>query len=265
MYTHTHGCVDFILEKSVQPEERAAELFFLLAGVDRRRILSVLQKENLKLNETAKRLEMTATETLRQLQRLTEGGLLEKTPDGKYRLTSYAKLVLDTSSPLEFISKFREFFLVHDASLLPAEYRARLGELSEAKLIATTTETFNNTTEMIKNARERIEATVEVGFEVHLDMMKQRLEEGVKVRWLTQESFLTKARQNLLSEKQLPEIRSTPRLCGHIYVTDKTAAITLRRNDGTMSLSSLYGEDSSFLKWAADLFTYEWQKAKPWP
>jgi len=264
MCTHTHGCVEFILEKSVQPEERTTELFFLLASMDRRRILSELQRENLKLNEVAKRLDMTATETLRQLQRLTEGGLLEKIPDGKYRLTSYVKLVLDTSSPLEFISKFREFFLVHDASLLPAEYRARLGELSDGKLMATTTETFNNTTEMIKNARERIDATVEVGFEVHLQMMKQRLEQGVKVRWLMQESFLTKARQRLRSEKQLPEIRSIPRLCGHIYVTDKAAAITLRRNDGTMSLISLYGEDPPFLKWAADLFDEEWQKAKLW-
>jgi predicted transcriptional regulator len=252
------------LEKPVQPEERATELFFLLASTDRRRILSELQRENLKLNETAKRLEMTATETLRQLQRLTEGGLLEKIPDGKYRLTSYATLVLDASSPLEFISKFREFFLAHDASLLPSEYRARLGELSEGKLVATTTETFNNTTEMIKSAQERIDATVEVGFELHLQMMRQRLHEGLKVRWLMQESFLNKAKPMLSSEKQIPEMRSTARLPGHVYVTDKAAAITLRRNDGTISLSSFFSEAASFRKWASDLFTHEWQNAKPW-
>jgi predicted transcriptional regulator len=253
-----------ILRESVQPDEKSTELFFLLASIDRKRILSQLQQENLRLNETAKRLDMTATEALRQLQRLTEGGLLEKIPDGKYRLTSYGKLVLDTSSPLDFIAKFREFFLAHDASLLPPEYRARLGELSECKLVATTTETFNNTTGMLKNARQRIDATVELGFELHLQMMMQRLHEGVKVRWLMQESFLTKAKPILRSEKEIPDLRSTPRLSGHIYVTDKAAAITLRRNDGTMSLSSFYGEDLSFLKWARDLFTFEWQKAKPW-
>lgn len=253
-----------ILHESVRPDERPTELFFLLASTDRRRILSELQKENLKLNETAKRLDMTATEVLRQLQRLTEGGLLEKIPDGKYRLTSYGKLVLDSSSPLDFIAKFREFFLAHEASHLPDEHRARLGELAKCKLVGTTTETFNNTTGMIKNARERIDATVEVGFELHLQMMMQRLREGVKVRWLMQESFLTKAKPMLQSEKQIPEMRSTPRLSGHVYVTDKAAAITLRRNDGTMSLSSLFGEDASFRKWASDLFTYEWQKAKSW-
>ena len=207
---------------------------------------------------------MTPTEAVRQLQRMTEAGLLEKTPEGKYRLTSYAKLVLDTSVPLDFVAKFREFFLAHDASLLPSEYRARLGELSEVKLMATTTETFNNTTEMIKNAQERIDATVEVGFEVHLQMMMQRLREGVKVRWLVQESFMPKAKPMLSSERQIPEMRTTPRLVGHVYVTDKASAITFRRNDGAMSLSSFFGEDPSFLKWAGDLFTYEWQKAKVW-
>jgi len=206
---------------------------------------------------------MTPTEAVRQLQRLTEAGLLEKTPEGKYRPTSYAKLMLDTSVPLDLIAKFRKFFLAHDASLLPSEYRARLGELSEVKLMATTTEIFNNTTKMIKNARERIDATVEVGFEVHLQMMRQRLQEGVKVRWLIQESFLPKAKPMLRSEKQIPEMKTTPRLSGHIYVTDKAAAITLRRNDGTMSLSSLFSEDSTFLKWAGDLFKFEWEKAKP--
>jgi len=253
-----------VLQEPVQPNEQASELFFLLASNDRRRILSELQKENLKLNETARRLDMTPTEAVRQLQRLTEAGLLEKTPEGKYRVTSYAKIVLDTSAPLDFIAKFSGFFLTHDASHLPDEYRARLGELSNVKLVASTTETFNNTTEMIKNAGERIHATVEVGFELHLQMMRQRLQEGVKVRWLIQESFLPKAKPMLRFEKQIPEMKTTPRLSGHIYVTDKAAAITLRRNDGTMSLSSLFSEDPTFLKWAGDLFKFEWEKARPW-
>ncbi len=206
---------------------------------------------------------MTPTEAVRQLQRLTEAGLLEKMPEGKYRLTSYAKIVLDISSPLDFVARFREYFLTHDASLLPSEYRARLGELLEGRLMATTTETFNNTSEMIRNAKESIDATVEVGFEVHLQMMIQRLGQGVKVRWLTQESFLPKGKSMLGSEKLLPEMRTTPRLSGHVYVTDKAAAITLRQNDGSMSLSSIFSEDPSFRKWASDLFAYNWQNAKP--
>ena len=84
-------------------DEVGPELFFQLASPDRKRILSELQKEDLHLNEMAKRLGMTATETLRQLQRMTEAHLLEKMPNGSYRLTPYAKIVLDVSAPLELI------------------------------------------------------------------------------------------------------------------------------------------------------------------
>ena len=253
-----------MMQKPVPPEERATELFFQLASIDRKRILDKLQEDDLHLNEVAKQLEMTATEALRQLQRLTEAKLLAKLPDGKYRLTPYAKIVLDASAPLDFLSRFREFFMTHDAMLLPVEYRARMSELSGGKLIPNTMETMNVVTGMLRTTRERIEATVEVGFEMHLEIMKQRIGEGVKTRWLMQESYLPKARDTLHQMKKYPEMRYTPRLFGHIYQTDNAASIALRLNDGTMDYASLHGEDQRFMQWASDLFAYEWQKAKPW-
>jgi len=252
------------LQIQAQPDERAAELFFQLASIDRKSILSELRKEDLHLNEIAKRVDMTASETLRQLQRMAEARFLEKMGDGKYRLTSYAKAVLDASAPLAFMSRFRDFFIAHDVTLLPAEYRARLGELSGCSLIPSTMETMNVVTEMLSSARERINATIELGFEVHLEMMKQRVAEGVKVRWLMQESYLPKARETLRSVKKFPEMRHTPRLFGHIYQTDSAASIALRLNDGTMDYASFHGEDPLSLRWASDLYTHEWEKAKVW-
>jgi len=253
-----------LMQKPAVAEERATELFFQLASVDRKRILTELLVESLHLNEIAKRLGMTATEALRQLQRMTEARLLEKTPDGSYKLTPYARIVLDASAPMDFISRFREFFLTHDAMQLPPEYRARLSELSGGVLIPQTMETMNRVTEMLRTTRERIEATIELGFEVHLEIMKQRIGDGVKVRWLMQESYLPRARELLRTVEKFPEMRRTPRLIGHIYKTDGAASIALRLNDGTMDYASFHGEDPQFLKWASDLFTHEWQKAKPW-
>jgi predicted transcriptional regulator len=247
----------------VQPEERAAELFFQLASVDRKHILLELQREDLHLNEVAKRLGMTPTEALRQLQRLTEADLLEKMPDGKYRLTPYAKLVLDTSSPLDFISKHKEYFKDHDAFLLPTEFRARLGELSGCKLIPTTIDTINEVTGMFWAAQKRID-TVTMGTENIIKIEEQRSREGIKVRWLMHESLKPKAPSLLRSWKQLPEIRWTPTVPGHIVVTDKAALLTIRGIDGSMTYESFVGEDAVFMKWAGDLFTHEWEKAKPW-
>jgi len=251
-------------QKPGDPEGRTTDLFFQLASLDRKRILTELQKETLHLNEVAKRVDMTATEALRQLQRMTEACLLEKTGDGKYRLTPYAKLVLETSSPLGFISRFREYFLERDTSLLPCEYRGRLGELSGSKLIPTTMETLNMVTRMLKNARQKIDGTVEIGFELHQQIMCQRLAEGVEVRWLMQESFSDAARSMFRSADKHPEIRVIPRIFGHVYLTDRAAAFCLRRTDGAMDYSAFFGEDASFLKWAGDLFAHEWQNAKPW-
>jgi predicted transcriptional regulator len=252
------------LETLAEPDERAAELFFQLASVDRKRILSELQTESLGNNEVAKRLGMTATETLRQLQRMTDVHLLEKMGDGKYRITQYAKIVLDATAPLDFISQFRDFFLTHNAMLLPTEYRARLGELSGCVLLSTAVDTFNTVTGMMTSAREKIDGTIEVGFHAQLEIMKQRVAEGLKVRWLLQESYLPKARDELRSLKKLPELRYTPWLFGHLYQTEDKADFQLRQNDGTQDYLSFHGKDPKFLRWADDFFTYEWEKAKPW-
>ncbi len=247
----------------MESQEGLDRLFFELASESRLGILRALQENDLRMLEIARCLNLTDTETCRQLQRLSDARLVQKQADGTYRITTYAKIVLSTSSHLDFIFKHREYFLEHDSSFLPVEYRARFGELSGGKLTPTTMETLNKVTVMLRNAQNRIDGTIEVGFDLHLQIMRQRLLEGVKVRWLIQESFLNTAKSMLSSTEKLPEIRSTPRIFWHLYQTEKAAAFCLRQNDGTMSYSAFFGEDASFLKWANDLYTYDWEKAKP--
>ena len=247
----------------MESSEGLDKLFFEFASESRLGILRELRGKELKMQELARKLDLTDTETCRQLQRLSEARLVQKKPDGSYRLTGYAKTVLETLSPLGLISKHKEYFLDHDTSLLPCEFRARLGELLGAKLTTSTIETMNEVTEMFTGAQKKIDASV-LGFKLLLDITMKRLREGVKVRWLVQESFLNEARTMLLSEEKRPEIRWTPRILGNVNVTDKAAMLTIRRNDGTMSYNSFFGEDASFLKWSEDLFMHEWAKAKPW-
>ena len=239
------------------------ELHFQLASSDRKQILSELLKEDLHVSEMAKRLGMTDTETIRQLQRMMEARLLEKLPDGKYRLTPYAKIVLDAAAPLDFMARNREFFMNHDAKLLPVEFRARFAELSGAKLIPEAIESMNIVAEMLRNARERIDCTIEQGSQLHLEIMKQRIGEGVKVRWLMQESFLPKARDILRSAK-FPEMRKTDRLRVHVYMNEKGAAVSLRTNSGPFDYAIFHGGDQQFLKWAGDMYAHEWERSKPW-
>ena len=244
-------------------EEGIEKLFFDLASESRLGILKELQVKELRMQELARRLNLTDTEVSRQLQRLSESMLIQKQPDGTYSLTGYAKLVLSICSPLGFISRYKEYFRDHDSSLLPIEFRARLAELSGGTLISKTVEHINKTTEMFWGAQKRID-TVVLGGVALIEILKQRSQEGVKIRWLMHESFIPNAPSVLSSWKQLPEIRRTPNVLGYVVVTDKAALLSILENDGTMSYSPFYGEDASFLKWAEDLFIHEWEKAKPW-
>lgn len=259
----TQSSVMSMAENPVQPEDRAADLFFQLSSPDRKRILSELQKENIHLNGLAKRLDMTATETFRQLQRLSDASLIERGSNGKYHLTPYGKLVLESSSSLEFLSKFKEYFREHNAFVLPPDLRARLGELTGCRLVTSNTETLNIVDEMIKTAEKNIDATV-FGLEIYLKKMQDRLQEGVKERWLLHESYLTKAKVFFRSAKQLPDTRWSPSVPIELFLNEKVAGVTLPLNEGSSSYYSLFGTDPRFVRWAEDLFDAEWQKAKIW-
>ncbi len=252
------------LPKTNFDEDRVSDLFFQLSNADRRRIVQELQKENLKLNEVAKRLDITATEAFRQLQRLTDAGFLEKVPDGKYRSTPYAQLILDSSVPLDFISRNREYFMDHDASLMPPEFRARLGELSKTVLMTEPVPNMNKLTEMFKSAEKHIEVMVEQGLELHGQIMRQRLLEGVRVRYLMEEGMLATTREVLLSVKQLPEMKSISKICAIIILTDKAVGVGLPRIDGKMDYVGFMGNDPAAIKWASELFENQWEKARPW-
>ena len=225
--------------------------------------MSELEKENLNLSEPARRVGVSATEAFRQVQRMTEARVLERMSDGKYRLTPYAKLALEMSSPLDFVSKYRDGFMQNDAFLLPKEYRARLGELLGGERVTDDTEVYNRAAEMQKGAEGSIYATV-MGNQLLLDITMQRLRQGVKVRWLMHESFLDKARSILRSAEQRPETRSASSFPVHMVVTEKMAGVVFLPNRSGASSWALFGSDSSFLKWAGDLFMHEWQKAKIW-
>jgi len=257
-------------QESEHPEEGVNALFFELSSNDRTRILSALKEEELKLNEVVHRLDLTATEAFRQLQRLTEASLIERKSNGKYRLTSYGKLVLESSSSLDVVSRFREYFREHDAFALPQALRARLGDLSGCRLVAGDTDALNLLEGMLREAEERIDATV-FGLEVLLKVARDRLQDGVKERWLVHESYLTRAKPFLRSIRQLPQTRTVTNIRIEMALTEKAAAVALPLSLELPSYTSradpaftFFGSDSSFIRWANDLFDEQWNKAKIW-
>lgn len=250
--------------KTDTDEDRLSDIHFQLSSADRRRIIEELQTQNLKLSEVAKKLDMTATEAFRQLQRLANAGLLEKTSEGRYGSTSYSRLILESSATMGFLSKHREYFLDHDASLIPPQFRARFGELSKMIFLPDAVANMNTGSEVLRNAEKWIDVMGEQRLEQHGQILRQRVLDGVKARFVFQESLIKSMKEELTSPKQSVERRFVPRVCAVMVLTEKSAGFALPKLDGKMDYQVLTGTDPESMKWARDLFEDQWNRAKPW-
>ena len=85
-------------------------LFFELASEDRLNILRELDNTSLKMQDIARKLDLTATEASRQLQRMSKANLIKRIPDGTYTVTCYGRLLLVLSSSMEFAFRHKNYF-----------------------------------------------------------------------------------------------------------------------------------------------------------
>ena len=113
-----------------------------------------LVEKNWKMNDIARKLDLTTTETFRQLQRLSEALLIQKQPQGTYAVTHYGRLVLQLSSSLEFVFKHKQYFLTHDIWRLPLQFVIRIGELSQTNLVMGMMESTAKSSQMIGEAQQ---------------------------------------------------------------------------------------------------------------
>ena len=130
------------------------KLFFDLASESRLGIIRELKERNLKNNELGGKLDLTATEAFRQLQRLTEALIVQKNPDGTYAITSYGKLTLKLLQSIEFTFEHKAYFLNHDVWRLPYQFVNRIGELSRSRLSMDAIENMNRVGHMFNEAEK---------------------------------------------------------------------------------------------------------------
>lgn len=236
-----------------------AKLFFELASDSRLSILNELQKETLKMQEIARRLDVTATEAFRQLERLSTASLVARQPEGTYTITPYGKLVLQLSSPLGFLLKYREYFSTHNAQVLPYQFINRLGELDAANYIADTMESLNKAQRLFIEMQQFGWGMAEgVVPELMGPVMDQQVSKGIKLRFLIPESKLPPSTPNIANL----EIRGLPEIPVVIAFSEKEAMICLRLSSGKIDYSAFYGIDPVFMGWVKELFLYFWEKGK---
>lgn len=235
-------------------------LFFELSSESRLGILHELEAKSLKMQEVARRLDLTTTDAFRQIQRLSEASLIRKQPDGSYTITQYGRLVLQASSPLGFLFKHREYFLAHDLFCLPYQFVNRIGELSGASLSRDSMENINRAGQMVREAGQYMwGGGPERPLETAGHVAYERALKGVKFKFLFPEQFLPDHKA-LAGTPQNIEWRGLSSIPVTIVLTEKVAGISFPFVGGKADYAAFIGNDPVFLGWVKDLFLYYWEK-----
>ncbi len=233
--------------------ESLNRLFFVLASDSRLNILRELQAGNLKMQDIARRLDLTATEAFRQLERLSAALLVQRQPDGTYALTQYSKLELHLSSSMEFVLRHKQYFLTHDVWRLPLQFVNRIGELSKATLKMGLIESTFKSSQLIGEAQKYMWGVSPEPLPQPFDAIAKQIPKGVEYRILSPQPSV-----------RLPNLenRTFSDSSAILALTEKEAAVCFRFTDGRVDYAGFIGNDSTFLDWVKDLFLYYWERGK---
>lgn len=243
--------------------EDISKILFELASSRRASILFEVEKQNLKMQQIAKSLDMNVTEVFRHLQRLSDARLVVKQVNGTYSITSLGNLTIGLLSNLNFILKYGDYFLDHVIFCLPYEFVNRLGELSDGEFSDNTLSTLNRVRNMVYEAEEYIYAMAEQSESSHVQVTNEKVSKGLEFKFIMQQS-LAETIKVTPEVEHLKQRRSLQRICVTLLITEKESVVHFRRHNGEMHYTGFFGKDEKFRKWTRDLFKYCWEQAEPW-
>lgn len=248
--------------KILNESEEISKVLFELSSNRRASILFEVGKSSLKMQQIAKSLDMTVTETFRHLQRLTDADLVEKKVDGTYTITSLGKLATGFLSGFNFILKNGDYFLTHDVNNLPYEFVNRLSELSKAEFCNEAITAFNRVRKIVSNAEKYIWTMAAQVDSSTREPTAEKKAKGLDFRFIMQEdlakSFAGSKAPVLVASRYIKRIPVT------LIATEKEASVVFRSHSGVFDYMGLFGSDEKFRKWCEDLFLYYWERSLHW-
>lgn len=241
-------------------EPEISKVLFELASNRRASILFEVEKHGFRMQQIAKSLDMTVTETFRHLQRLSDAKLVEKKVDGTYAITSLGKLATGVLSSFNFFLANGDYFLEHDVSCFPYEFVDRLGELSVSERFDGVIPALNEIREIVFRSEEFIWVINDQVDSSHVPVTNEKVRRGLKFKFIMQKDLA----KTIKDPENLKERRFIERIPAGLLINEKEAYVSLRRINGVIDHVGLYSTDEKFRKWCQDLFTYYWDKAQQW-
>jgi predicted transcriptional regulator len=241
--------------------ELLCDLLFELSSGERMNIMLSLKEQRLRLSHVAQRLEMTVTEASRQLQRLSDAQLVSRDTEGLYGVTSFGELALFLLSGLGFASKNRQYFLEHNVSLLPQEFRNRIGELSNCEFDSDTVRVFEHARKLLLNAKEYIWIQSYQHLLWNAPIILEKMEDGVDFRFILPENTVPPPEYEH-DPAIIKATKTLERVASRVLITEEEASLSLPYADGRIDYTAFMSRDPIFLNWCRDLFLFSWERAR---
>lgn len=255
--------------------ENVCSLFFELSNENRLRIMLELEIEPLKLTHISKKLDLTSSETHRQLSRLSETKLIVKDVEGFFRLTPFGHQALNWIPGYRFISDNREYFQSHTLSNLPPELLLRLGELSGCMFSDDALVSVSNIETIIREADEYIHTIHDQFLLSAYPLASEAVKRGVNVNSIDPVVYspslelkgeVSEEDKTILSQALADGSlinRKMEQFAVFLWMSEKEVAIlSFPSFDGKFDYLGFTTKDDKALKWCNDLFRYCWERAE---
>jgi len=256
--------------------ENVCSLFFELSNEDRLRIMLEIEKEPLKLTHVSKKLDLTSSETHRQLSRLLETKLVVKDVEGFFSLTPFGKQALTWIPGYTFISDNSEYFQSHTLSNLPSDLLSRLGDLSDCMFSNDALVSVSHIETMIREADEYIQNIHDQYLLSAYPLASESVKRGVHIKSIDPVVYspslqmtgeVSEEDKNTLSQA-LTDGRLINRKMEQfdvfLWMSEKEVAIlSFPTRDGKFDYLGFTSKDDKALKWCNDLFRHYWERAEP--
>jgi predicted transcriptional regulator len=243
--------------------------FFELASEQRLSIIFRINEKTAKISQLAKDLGITMQEAHRNVNRLQDAGLIEKSPEGVFSLTTFGNTIIKQIPTFNYLSKHKEYFSEHVLGELPIKFIMRLGALDKCEYIKGVVAILERWKDIYRNADEYI---YEIVPQVPIDLIEPAIDrvksKGVKYSYvLPKNVIIPKGRKDLLKKlghnelmiKDAIERRMVDRVQVSVVLNEKYASVMFPTQKGETDMNMMfYSADSIFHEWCLDYFRYRW-------
>ena len=253
--------------------EKVSAVFLEIASEQRLNILNQLAQEKLNISKLAKLLDATNPEVHRNIGRLLKNGLISKTTDGNYQLTTYGRIMLLQIPSISFVSENKDFFNDHDLNNVETKFLQRIGALESKKEIKGFVKVLEKWTKIQENADKFIYNILsEIPYSKDIiDIIAKKLEKKIPIKSIFPDSVVVpEDRKKIFEERGFQKYvsdgilqrRISPTTSVGLLITDKEAGVFFPSHDGEIDLSRMfYSSDKKFIDWCMDYFENSWKNA----